>query len=368
MKSFDFSNKAHSDLTVKTALGGYLAICSFMVMLALFVNEFLYFLQVEREDRVVLESSFFRAKDLNITLQIHLPKMPCGVVALNVVDKDAKGNHAHSTDGIYKRRSLAPGAKNLGASRTGVEFLRGEQAIGCMPCYDVVECCRTCEDVKNSWLRRGKALPTDYVFEQCLKELYAAHPVQDGESCFIDAFLNLKQVNARLEIGLLGNDTAIFPPHWNDNELDFSHTIDVLRFGDDFPGLQNILSAREKHLHEKGAMDYYQYDLHLIPTTFASAAGETLYSHQYSATELFKAVRLDTLTPGIYIQYDITPFTAEVTEKRKPFLQFVTQCCALIGGIFAFSRMVDGFGYSLARAAAKRLVRRSGSTIADHVQ
>ena len=34
-------------------------------------------------------------------------QIPCGVVALNVVDKDAKGNHAHSTDGIYKRRSTS---------------------------------------------------------------------------------------------------------------------------------------------------------------------------------------------------------------------------------------------------------------------
>jgi hypothetical protein len=217
-------------------------------------------------------------------------------------------------------------------------------------------------------MRRGKPLPTDYVFEQCLKELYAEHPAVEGESCFIDAFLTLRQVNARIEIGLLANETAIYPPAWSEIDVDFSHIIQVLRFGDDFPGLQNVLNSREKFLHEAQTKDYYQYDLHLIPTTYQSLSGRSVQSHQYSATELFKAVRLDTLQPGIYIQYDITPFTAEVTEKRKPLLQFVTQCCALVGGIFAFSRMVDGFGYSLARAAAKRLVRRSGSNIVDHTQ
>jgi hypothetical protein len=361
MRSLDSFSRAHSDLTVRTALGGYLALCSFAIMLAIFIQECLYFMEVDRQDRVVLESTFFRAKDLNITMQIEMHKLPCGVLAVNVVDKDNKGNHAHSTDSIYKRRS-----GKRGSQRTGMEYLRGEHATGCKPCYDITACCHTCEDVKASWKERGLPLPTDYVFEQCVPELYTKNPPVADESCLIDAQLNLRQVNARIEIGLLPPDQMYKPPAWDETDLDFSHTVQALWFGPKFPGLVSMLEGRQKKEHKAYTKDYYQYDMHLIPTTYTSVSGETLDTHQYSSTELNKVVQTDDVTPGIFFIYDITPFTAEVKETRKPFVLFVTQCCALIGGIFAFSRMVDGIGYSLARATAKVLVKRS--TVADTIE
>ena len=32
-----------------------------------------------------------------------------------------------------------------------MEYLRGEHATGCKPCYDITACCHTCEDVAASF-------------------------------------------------------------------------------------------------------------------------------------------------------------------------------------------------------------------------
>jgi hypothetical protein len=247
----------------------------------------------------------------------------------------------------------------LGSVRTGLEMLSGEEAEGCMPCYDTEQCCETCAEVHESWRSRGLKEPTDYFFEQCVEELYKSQPAKRGEGCTVKAELNLRAVNARIELGFLPEEKIVAHPSFNLTDGDFSHSITDLNFGPEYPGIVHVLRGRTKKGHRPGMQDHYHYDLHLIPTQYTDIRGKTVNTHQYSSTEFTKsfAYRTSTSPPGVYFVYDITPFIAVVTETKKSFGDFLTQVCALIGGVFAFSRMVDAFGYALARSVAKRLVR-----------
>ena len=45
--------------------------------------------------------------------------------------------------------------------------------------------------------------------------------------------------------------------------------------------------------------------------------------------------------PGIFIKYDMSPFTVKVTEEHRPIWQFLVRLCGIIGGVFATSGKHD---------------------------
>merc|ERR1711924_591601 len=72
--------------------------------------------------------------------------------------------------------------------------------------------------------------------------------------------------------------------------LNFHHEIHKMAFGPDFPGLVHVLDGRRKNQHQPPLTEHFQYDLHVIPTTYVDEAGEEINSHQYSVTEYVKNI------------------------------------------------------------------------------
>merc|ERR1712216_487452 len=127
------------------------------------------------------------------------------------------------------------------------------------------------------------------------------------------------------------------------------------------------MGGRAKAFHTPGMTDHYEYNVHLIPTQYTDWGGWQVDTFQYSGTELYKSFEAGTSksTPGIYLIYDLTPFIAVITETRKSCFDFATEACALIGGIFAFSRLVDTLGYQVARSVARLVMQKDKSRVFD---
>jgi hypothetical protein len=95
----------------------------------------------------------------------------------------------------------------------------------------------------------------------------------------------------------------------------------------------------------------YDYYVQLVPTRVTTASGTVLYTMQYSATDFeHSASKQGTSTgggvqPGVAIKYDFSPIQVNVREKRRTFLQFVTSVCAILGGVFALSGVVNNIFY-----------------------
>mmetsp|Transcript_37472 Transcript_37472/g.149501 ORF Transcript_37472/g.149501 Transcript_37472/m.149501 type:complete len:99 (-) Transcript_37472:134-430(-) len=62
-----------------------------------------------------------------------------------------------------------------------------------------------------------------------------------------------------------------------------------------------------------------------------------------------------TVLPGVYFFYEMSPIKVEVTETRKPFLGFIVQLCAIIGGIFTVMGMIDASVYHGGKVIRKKL-------------
>lgn len=148
--------------------------------------------------------------------------------------------------------------------------------------------------------------------------------------------------------------------------MDFSHTIEQISFGQDFPGLVKVLDGRKKSTHVAPNSEHYQYDVHVIPTRFLEDGADEIASHQYSVTEYVKLIDMsrrhqELVATGLWMNYDFTPFEVKVTRSRKPFSHFFTECCAILGGVFAFTGMLDNFAYQINKSIARR--SKQGSSI-----
>lgn len=49
--------------------------------------------------------------------------------------------------------------------------------------------------------------------------------------------------------------------------------------------------------------------------------------------------------PGIFLVYEFNPFMVERVEKAVPLSHFLTQVCAIIGGVFTVAGLIDDFAY-----------------------
>nr|GME04824.1 endoplasmic reticulum-Golgi intermediate compartment protein 3-like [Ipomoea batatas] len=101
----------------------------------------------------------------------------------------------------------------------------------------------------------------------------------------------------------------------------------------------------------------YQYFLKVVPTVYTDVNGYTIQSNQFSVTEHFKgseAGQLQSL-PGVFFFYDLSPIKVTFTEQHVSFLHFLTSVCAIVGGVFTVSGILDSFIYHGQKAIKKKM-------------
>mmetsp|Transcript_41633 Transcript_41633/g.109906 ORF Transcript_41633/g.109906 Transcript_41633/m.109906 type:complete len:403 (-) Transcript_41633:47-1255(-) len=387
MKSLDAFARPVQEFQVKTNCGGYLSLCSFFLIAVLFVTELRYFLEPETKDHMFIDQNQ-EQKYVNISINITFPAAPCAVLQLNLLDPK-RANILHINTEIYKTR-LGPGLRPAFGRRirdaladvaqTSEELLAaggddaGSVASGhsttrkrCPSCFgaqkDEGDCCPTCSHLRHIITANNLGRPSDYEYAQCAEEVYVQAPPQEGEGCRIEALLRARKVPAILHIGVGRHfDPKLLPgTHRTDfaeqviAKLDFSHEVQGLSFGPPFPGLVDVLAGRKKANYRAGGVDHHQYDIHVIPTQYVEDGGTDISSHQYSVTEYTRRVNTqyaDTTAAGLWMSYTFTPFEVRVTRSRKSLWHFLTECCAILGGIFAFTGILDKLAYRVSRVLA----------------
>jgi hypothetical protein len=80
-------------------------------------------------------------------------------------------------------------------------------------------------------------------------------------------------------------------------------------------------------------------------------------TNQFSVTDHFKQVdaAAGQHLPGVFFFYDLSPIKVELKEKRHSILHFLTSVCALVGGLFTVSGIVDATVYHGHKAIKKKI-------------
>lgn len=366
MKQFDAFSKPIAEFRIKTAFGGYLTVLSIIVMIVLFYSELKYYLSITRKDEVTVDH-LSTNRNINLKMQLEFPKLPCDIVGVRLINLQ-ENTEIHLPDGGIEYDRIGGQEKDMNSFSE------------CGSCYDAslnnsdsVKCCNTCNAVFKEYDKHGIKLPHRISFKQCeydkSKKISSALSSNlNSEGCRIKLNGYIPKVKGKIEISHKRwakykemTDLEIAESHL----FNFSYKINYLNFGDELPGIPNgwknqeyVQSSRfEKSGYTQDLVfdnAYIDFDMHCIPTQYNTINKKLINSHQFSVRSQYKNVLVsstngkfipDTSIPGIHINYDFTPFLVKMTESRRSFLSFVTECCAIIGGIFAFSGMIDIFFY-----------------------
>ncbi|KDO29037.1 hypothetical protein SPRG_06092 [Saprolegnia parasitica CBS 223.65] len=362
IKSFDANPKTLEEFKVRTTQGGLFSLCAFILMAYLFFSELAYHLAVDTVDKMYVDGT--RNVNLSINFDIEFPRMPCQIVSIEHADLAGRVQ-LDVIDNIHKMRLDLHGntigekiKETIGGALVNESQLAvqtdGSMCGNCYGAGDPGECCNTCEDVKNAYVRRNWALPSLHTVVQCMNaDLEAILKGDIKEGCRITGHLDVAKVAGKFyfapskifQSGYLVADDVLDSTF---KVFDNSHTIHALTFGQEYPNMKNPLNARVKHLPE-GMRGAYQYFLKVVSTDYSFLNGNEIKSNQYSATEHFLEMTPTGQKglPRITFAYEFSPIKFRIEQTQKGLVPFLTSVCAIVGGVFTVMGLVDAAMYNV---------------------
>ncbi|KAF0689501.1 Aste57867_19058 [Aphanomyces stellatus] len=142
-----------------------------------------------------------------------------------------------------------------------------------------------------------------------------------------------------------------------------SHIVHRLTFGPEIPNMVTPLIDVHKVVEKNSTpslprhlvivvlflVALYKYGISIVPTQYTPLYGWPVHTYQYSVTEYTSEPNDGghLSFPGVSFMYEFSPIKVEYVESKPSFLQFLTSTCAIVGGVFAVARIVDGLVYSV---------------------
>jgi hypothetical protein len=83
----------------------------------------------------------------------------------------------------------------------------------------------------------------------------------------------------------------------------------------------------------------HQYYLKIVPTKFLTYSSKEINNYQYTYNYFAENVLHE--MPALYFRYDLSPITVEYKQYKETFLNFFINICAIIGGVFTITGIID---------------------------
>ena len=91
----------------------------------------------------------------------------------------------------------------------------------------------------------------------------------------------------------------------------------------------------------------------VVHTTYQLRSKKPLDTYQYTANS--NNYQDGGSLPAAVFSYDLSPMQVFVTEETKSFASFLTQICAIIGGVFTVTGLIDGLVYHGVSGFSRRM-------------
>ncbi|KAL9258531.1 Endoplasmic reticulum-Golgi intermediate compartment protein 3-like protein [Drosera capensis] len=341
IRSLDAYPKINEDFYSRTLSGGLITIVSSFVMVLLFMSELRLYLNAVTETQLVVDTA--RGGTLRINFDVTFPVLACSLLGVDAMDISGE-QHLDVRHDIIKKRIDSHG-NVIEARQDGIGAPKIERPLQkhggrlehnetyCGSCYGAEaaddDCCNSCEDVREAYRKKGWALSNPDFIDQCKREGFLERiKEEEGEGCNVYGFLEVNKI---------------------------THRINRLTFGDYIPGVVNPLDG--VHWTHATPNGMYQYFIKVVPTVYTHVNGHSIQSNQFSVTEHFRTAGVGHLQmlPGVFFFYDLSPIKVNFTEQHVSFLHFLTNVCAIVGGVFTVSGIIDSFVYHGHRAIKKKI-------------
>ncbi|XP_074563977.1 uncharacterized protein LOC141820550 [Curcuma longa] len=371
LKNLDAYPKINEDFHSRTLSGGVITVVSSIIIFFLFISETRLFFYSATESKLIVDSS--RGERLQINFDVTFPSVACSLLSVDTVDISGEQHYDIRHDIIKKRLDHLGNvieSKQGGIGAPKIE--RPLQKHGgrldhneayCGTCYGAEDsddqCCNSCEEVQEAYRKKGWALTNVDLLDQCSREgFFRQIKDEKGEGCNIHGLLDVSKVagNFHFSVGKSIHQSGI---HTHDfvavqtESYNISHKINKLSFGKEFPGVVNPLDGAQ--WNQGGSSGMYQYFIKVVPTIYQDMRGHKIQSNQFSVTDHFRDGNVHpNHLHGVYFFYDFSPIKVIFTEENRSFLHYLTQLCAIVGGVFTVSGIIDAFVYHGNRTIKKK--------------
>ncbi|XP_047169248.1 endoplasmic reticulum-Golgi intermediate compartment protein 3 [Vigna umbellata] len=342
IKSLDAFPRAEDHLLQKTQSGALVSVIGLIIMATLFVHELGYYLTTYTVHQMSVDLK--RGETLPIHINMTFPSLPCDVLSVDAIDMSGKHEVDLDTN-IWKLRL------NMDGHIIGTEYIS-----------DLVEKEHTHhkhDDHKDHDEHSEQKIHLqnlDESTENIIKKVKEA--IKNGEGCRVYGVLDVQRVAGNFHISVHGLNIYVAQMIFDGaKNVNVSHVIHDLSFGPKYPGLQNPLDDTNRILHDtSGTFKYY---IKVVPTEYRYISKEVLPTNQFSVSEYYSPInQYDRTWPAVYFLYDLSPITVTIKEERRSFLHFITRLCAVLGGTFAVTGMLDRWMYRLIEGLTKSKSKR----------
>lgn len=346
--------RAEEHLLQKTTTGAAVTIIGMLLMATLFLHELRYQLTIRTVHEMSVETR--RGEKLPIAINITFPALPCKVLSLDAIDMSGKHEVDLDTN-IWKIRinknGYIVGSEFVSDLEEGEHKSEEEKMLAQVKLHDDLEHHGDDDHGHNHGPR-----PTGDP-EKVIKEIKTA--LEQHEGCRVFGVLDVERVAGNFHVSMHGLSIFVAQQIYESvTDVNVSHIIHDLSFGPKYPGIHNPLDDTVRIMHEESGT--FKYFVKIVPTEYHFLGGSVMPSNQFSVTEYFMSSKVyDRSWPAVFFFYDISPIRVTIREERRHFGHFITRICAVIGGVFAVTGMLDRWMYGLIDLATfqkgKRVIR-----------
>ncbi|GAB9465248.1 hypothetical protein Gpo141_00002662 [Globisporangium polare] len=360
LKRVDVYPKMHREFKVQTEFGATVSVVAGIVMLILFLSEFRAYMSLNTHEHMVVDSSL--NEKLQINLDISFLAINCKDAHINAMD--VAGDLQMNMHQTMKKIRLDANGNAIGRPITmGAAPASPETTPPgyCGSCFDGVhpagkKCCNTCDELKEAYIASDLSLEDAESKEQCIRESFADEQLaEEGEGCRFQGLMMVNRVAGNFHVALgktFHREGRLVHQFRPGQELTFnaSHVIHSLSFGEPFPAQVGPLDGSNKITESIGGV--FQYFIKVVPTIYSDISSK-VHSYQFSYTQ--QARYLDpygqlSALPGAFFVFDLSPFVVKVDNDRVPLTHFLTNICAIVGGVVSIAGFVDSFMYNSLQA------------------
>lgn len=339
LKNFDAFPHAEEHLTSKTSSGAIVSLVGLVIMVTLFIYELTFYLTTVTVHQMAVDHT--QGETLPIHINMTFPALPCQILSVDAIDMSGKHEVDLDTN-IWKLRLHKDG------------YILGSEYLS-----DLVERGHNEGHASDEHHKEGGGdghqHSHSHTFnkdpEKTIKEVKQA--MQDQEGCRVFGVLDVERVAGNFHLSIHGLSIVVAQQIFeNVKQVNVSHIIHDLSFGPKYPGIHNPLDGTVRILHdESGTFKYY---LKIVPTEYRYLKGDTMNTNQFSVTEYFTPLKnYDRNWPAVYFLYDLSPIIVTIKEERRNFTHFITRVCAVLGGTFALTGLLDRWMYRFIETVTK---------------